>query len=133
MPLGKRMPGLGIEQILDKSLPGAFLLRTEGAEKRLPLDRPAEPMRQAVTQALAAWGTLLDTAALGEHAHVAALVGTDDAERNPAVVLVRFHAEQIEIRAFAKEGMRKRHSAARAVEALARQLGGGQTGRRNEG
>ena len=40
--LGKQMPGIGIEQLLDKSLVGAFLMRTYRAEERIVLEDSAE-------------------------------------------------------------------------------------------
>lgn len=63
--LGKQMPGLGVEQLLDKSLPGAFLLRTYGAEKRIRLDDTAEHAQKNVRSFIMTHGKLLSTESLG--------------------------------------------------------------------
>ena len=120
--LGKRSPGIGVEQLLDKSLTGAFLMQTYGAEKRIRLDVPAEHAQKNVRSFFLRNGLLLDPSTLGEHAQLAAMIGEHADDLNPTVMLVRFGESggktEVTVRAFAKEGMQKQHSAERAVGLL---------------
>ena len=118
--LGKRSPGIGIEQILDKSLPGAFLMRTFRAEKDFQVDDTAEHAQKNVHSFCMTNGRLLDKESLGEHAQIAALVST--ADTNPTVLVVNFGERggktEIRARAYAKEGMQKQHSAEKIIDKL---------------
>lgn len=124
--LGKQMPGIGVEQILDKSLTGAFLMQTYGAEKRIPLDNTAEHAQKNVRSFCMTNGKLLDTETLGEHAQLAALILAEDI--NPTVLLINFGETggkfggggktEIRVRAYAKEGMQKQHSAEKVIDKL---------------
>lgn len=115
--LGKQMPGIGIEKLLDKSVTGAFLMRTFGAEKRILLEDSAEHAQKNVRSFLMTHGELLEISTLGEHAQLAGLVCLP--ELNPAVLLVNFGEKdgktEVSVRAYAKEGMQGQGSAVRAL------------------
>lgn len=118
--LGKRSPGIGIEQLLDKSLPGAFLMRTFRAEKEFLVEDTAEHAQKNVRSFCMTNGRLLEKEALGEHAQLAALVSLP--ETNPTVLLVNFGERggktELRVRAYAKEGMQKQHSAEKVIDKL---------------
>lgn len=120
--LGKQLPGLGVEQILDKSLTGAFLMKTYGAEKRIRVDGMAEQVQKNVRSFFITHGKLLDTGTLGEHAQLAALLEKGLGAVNPTVVLANFGEAggkaEVHARAYSKEGMQKQHSAEKVLDKL---------------
>ena len=97
-------------------------MQTYGAEKRIRLDVPAEHAQKNVRSFFLRNGRLLDPSTLGEHAQLAAMIGEHADDLNPTVMLVRFGESggktEVTVRAFAKEGMQKQHSAERAVGLL---------------
>ncbi len=125
--LGKQMPGIGIEQLLDKSLVGAFLMRTYRAEERIVLEDTAEHAQKNVRSYLMTHGKLLDVETLGEHAQIAAMLDATETT-NPAIVLVNYGSAngrtEVQVRAYAKEGMQKTHSAERVIERMQNYLTG---------
>lgn len=125
--LGKEMPGIGIEQMLDKSLVGAFLMRTYRAEEKIVLEDTAEHAQKNVRSFFMTNGKLLNNEALGEHAQIAAMLDATETT-NPAVVLANFGSAnsrtEISVRAYAKEGMQKTHSAEKVIERMQNYLTG---------
>ncbi len=125
--LGKQMPGLGVEKLLDHSMTGAFLMRTYGAEKRLTVGDTAEHAQKNTRSFCMTNGRLLESEPLVEKAHLAAMLdGWNDV--NPTVLLVNFGEKsgmtELWLRAYSKEGMQKQHSAEKVIDRLEKFLTG---------
>lgn len=102
-------PGLGRKVVLKTAQKLALSVLEDSAEVR------GENAFETVQNALSKCGNVLGS---GGESMVCGVILSGAASMNPCYIIIRLNGNRAEIRAYAKEGLIKQHTAEKAVKAL---------------
>ena len=102
-------PGLGRKAVLKTAQRLAMSVLEDSAEVKG--ENPFETVRDAIDR----YGSVLGS---GGESMICGVILSGAASMNPCYIIIRLNGNRAEIRAYAKEGLIKQHTAEKAVKAL---------------